>query len=656
LPTFLFTPISNKILQIFMTLNQQYDKKEERDVDKFLQKDKLMSYNPLFSLADTGVKPCFVLSSRQDFFSNKKNKIPSSLLLGRWEIAGGQHVHLYSLPHRELKAFIYDQQGLLVAEVKESHIRGGLQGQMPSATLHRMLSEIKRTRLAAAQVHSPHKGLQLFFFPKLRAGMEGEEEEEPPPGQVLAEFLFNGAKKKEEEYQTRKEAGQDTEALKALQEAINDYEELSTISCTRTLQKTVSQRLESLKQDQQKYRFEEEVPLYLADTQEESHLLVFLRKSSFDISTFKVLSSTPPKASLQGYFVKAFACEALEQKEEAAYYYYQLGELHIKIHNQELAQLQKLAQYQDQESAKQQKLAEDRVVQHQKAAQSCFNKAFHLNPHFMLKSNLKLPDFPKSDAELLLNVKQLSDIELLKAQKILLRLEFEKALEKIRNSQPKTPFCFISYAWGLDPRQAVWLQRRQENAKPAQEWLIDYLVPDLDQVGVKALFDLRECIPGTNVMDYMQHIASTDTEYVLLICTPSMREKYESGEKHGLFSGIKTELTMLNTRFKKAPGSVLCLLYQGEWLQANPLPMTEDTIYIDMRRSDKYYEAFLKLACIIKQIPGQINVKIDEFKAATDLVLKKTEVTDQQLAEIEAWKKQQESRPGKFWEPILKKK
>ncbi|KIC73715.1 hypothetical protein DB42_BS00300 [Neochlamydia sp. EPS4] len=641
-----------------MTLNQQYDKKEERDVDKFLQKDKLMSYNPLFSLADTGGKPCFVLSSRQEFSSNKKNKIPSSLLLGRWEIAGGQHVHLYSLPHRELKAFIYNQQGLLVTEVKESHIRGGIQGQMPSVTLHRMLREIKRTRLAAAQVLSPHKGLQLFFFPKLRAGMEGEEEEEQPPSQALAEFLFNGAKEKEEEYQTCKEAGQDIEAQKALQEAINDYGQLSTISCTRTLQKTISQCLESLKQDQQKYRFKEEEPLYLADTKEESRLLRFLRQSSFDISTFKVLSSITPIGSLQGYFVKAFACEALEQREEAAHYYYQLGELHIKIHNQELAQLQKLAK--DQELAEQQELAKDRVAHHQKAAQSCFNKAFCLNPHLLLKSNLKLPDFPKSDAELLPNVKLLSDIELLKAQQILLRLEFEKALEEIRNSQPETPLCFISYAWGLGPKEDVedWLKDRRENAKPAQEWLIDYLVPDLDQVGVKALFDLRECIPGTNLMDYMQHIASTDTKYVLLICTPSMREKYESGEKHGLFGGIKTELTMLNTRFKKAAykGSVLCLLYQGEWLQANPLPMTEDTIYIDMRRPDKYYEAFLKLACILKQIPGQINVKVNKFEATTDLLLKTTEVTDQQLAEIEAWKKQQESRPGKLWEPILKKK
>ena len=580
--------------------------------------------------------PSFSISSFKpiEFLAEREAKAPPLQLMGVWDIASDQRVHLYSLANRKLHAFVCNKQDIFLAEVKEDHIRGGIQGQMPQEVLQRMLHEIAYTRLAAVQLQHPQKGLQLFFFPHLLGAMkrkkdekiekekeletptkrkrEGDEktnekEESATVNEKWAKSFYEAAEEKQRAYQELLQTERSDEMMKALSKTMKKYERVANIRSS--YQQEAKKRLAKLKPQWQRLRLEKEIPLYLADSKaQKSRLLKFLHSSELSSADFSNSISFATKEALADYFTRAFAYEALEEREQAALCYHQLAQAHLEKNNQA-------------------------------AADQCFKKAFQLNPQLLLRNNLIFPPH--------------SDFLDAKSKQALIRMQFETLIEKIKGSSENVPSCFISYAWGLNPESTDWLTSAQGNVKLTQDWLTENLVADLGQLGLPVLFDLRECLAGTNVMNYMQKIATCD--YVVLLCTPSMQKNYRKQQKGESICGIKTEMTLLNTRFRKEhlKDTVLSLLYQGEWEEASPLPMTDDTIYIDFRKPGKYYEACLALCCTLKNIPHRPFIK--SFKQSVKAIINQREIEDGEKEMIQVWQQKRQESQATFWEPLLKK-
>ena len=88
---------------------------------------------------------------------------------------------------------------------------------------------------------------------------------------------------------------------------------------------------------------------------------------------------------------------------------------------------------------------------------------------------------------------------------------------------------------------------------------------------------------------------------MVLVGTPSLREKYDSRTADPV---VAAELKLINTRLRKRSKSegVLPLLLEGEQATSFP-PLAEDSVFIDFRVENNYFERMLDLLLTLYRIP-----------------------------------------------------
>ena len=229
---------------------------------------------------------------------------------------------------------------------------------------------------------------------------------------------------------------------------------------------------------------------------------------------------------------------------------------------------------------------------------------------------------------------------------ILVRIAFEKILEAIKldSSQAEPPFCFISYAWGLNPETEEWIKSPPAWIKAIQEWLKTKLLPDLDRAGVRALFDLREIGPENDIGEYRESCASSS--YVLLVCTEAMKRRYEQEKGE--------EIILLNKRYDdiQLQKTIFPLLYQGDWEKANPLPMLAEIVdYCDFRKIEDYYVSCLKLCGALRGVSMQDY--LERFEQARRKIWQKEEITAEDERFLQRWSEEQKTLETSQWTPLL---
>ncbi|MCH8960596.1 MAG: toll/interleukin-1 receptor domain-containing protein [Bacteroidetes bacterium] len=89
-----------------------------------------------------------------------------------------------------------------------------------------------------------------------------------------------------------------------------------------------------------------------------------------------------------------------------------------------------------------------------------------------------------------------------------------KALLRDRAEAEKRPTCFISYAWGVPEHE---------------RWVIQ-LARDMRNASIDILLDRWHNPPGGDIDRYTDKIESS--EFVVVVGTPLLKEKYESNDHH----------------------------------------------------------------------------------------------------------------------------
>lgn len=169
------------------------------------------------------------------------------------------------------------------------------------------------------------------------------------------------------------------------------------------------------------------------------------------------------------------------------------------------------------------------------------------------------------------------------------RTQFEKALTWLkgylrdRNAE-RPPTCFISYAWG-DAAHERWTERQ--------------LATDLRNAGIEVLFDRWHNTPGTSITRYIEQISKAD--FVVLVGTKRLKKKYDSKKADAV---VEAELRLINTRLRKQSERerVLPLLLDGDAKTSFP-PLAEDSVYVDFRNADSYFESVFDVLLKLYEIP-----------------------------------------------------
>lgn len=169
------------------------------------------------------------------------------------------------------------------------------------------------------------------------------------------------------------------------------------------------------------------------------------------------------------------------------------------------------------------------------------------------------------------------------------RTHFEKAVTWLKGylrdrGEAKAPVCFISYAWG-DPAHERWIERQ--------------LATDLRNAGIDVLLDRWHSTPGASITRYVEQIATAD--FVVVAGTKRLRKKYDAKKTDAV---VEAELRMINTRVRKKSESerVVPLLIEGEAAASFP-PLLEDSVFVDFRDPDLYFERLFDLLLKLYAIP-----------------------------------------------------
>lgn len=136
-----------------------------------------------------------------------------------------------------------------------------------------------------------------------------------------------------------------------------------------------------------------------------------------------------------------------------------------------------------------------------------------------------------------------------------------------------TPIVFISYSWDSDSHK-LWVKE---------------LATKLRCDGIDARLDQWETVPGDQLPAFMEN-AKTDSDFVLIICTPKYKIK---SEKRIGGVGYEGDIITADVLYHKNHRKFIPILREGDWDEAAP-SWLKGKKYIDMRSEkismDKYNE------------------------------------------------------------------
>jgi small GTP-binding protein len=175
------------------------------------------------------------------------------------------------------------------------------------------------------------------------------------------------------------------------------------------------------------------------------------------------------------------------------------------------------------------------------------------------------------------------------------RTAFETALVRVkgavrdRGETARTPTCFISYAWG----------------KPTHDrWVMD-LATDLQNAGIEVIVDYKDNARiGASVPRFISRIEKESCDYVIVVGTPSYREKYvnKSRTKGSMVSAEVDLISVRLTGTERDKETVLPLLLDGDEVVSLP-PLLQGRVYADFRRKDAYFAALFDLILTLYNLP-----------------------------------------------------
>ncbi|HEX6183963.1 MAG TPA: TIR domain-containing protein [Pyrinomonadaceae bacterium] len=173
------------------------------------------------------------------------------------------------------------------------------------------------------------------------------------------------------------------------------------------------------------------------------------------------------------------------------------------------------------------------------------------------------------------------------------RKDYETALVRIkaivRDEKNAGPSCFISYARGEAPHER-WVQ----------PWVRD-LAHDLQNAGVEVFLDQKDTPIGTNIVDYINLIASNDMNFIIPVGTPAYLRKFER-ENSTLANYVRAEIDLISQRLLRRDGTVLPLLLEGDEQTSFP-PLMRSDVYADFRQAASYFVELYNLILRLYGIP-----------------------------------------------------
>jgi len=161
-------------------------------------------------------------------------------------------------------------------------------------------------------------------------------------------------------------------------------------------------------------------------------------------------------------------------------------------------------------------------------------------------------------------------------------------------SKEKTPTCFISYAW----------------EKPDHQRWVMQLSKDLRNSGIDVLLDRWNVKPGDNLARYIEQITTTD--YVIVIGTPELLQKYNSTASDPV---VTAELEMLNLRLSqpnKYGHTILPILVEGNSDSAFS-PQLRKLVYVDFKQSAFYFRKLFDMIWRLYDLPFD-NALLEELQ------------------------------------------
>jgi WD40 repeat protein len=170
------------------------------------------------------------------------------------------------------------------------------------------------------------------------------------------------------------------------------------------------------------------------------------------------------------------------------------------------------------------------------------------------------------------------------------RTNFEAALVRIkaivRDTNRKTPSCFLSYAWG----------------NPDEERWVAELANDLRHAGIDVVLDQNDNQNiGASIARFIARIPAVD--FVAVVGTPGYYAKYENTIA-STGSVVAAEVDLINQRLlstEEKKATVLPLLLKGDEESSLP-PLLRGRVYADFRKQANYFRAAFDLALTMYRI------------------------------------------------------
>ena len=220
-------------------------------------------------------------------------------------------------------------------------------------------------------------------------------------------------------------------------------------------------------------------------------------------------------------------------------------------------------------------------------------------------------------------------IEELACKKGLMHRAFEAKLDEIKHlSQRKKEEnreCFISYAWEKD----------------VQEWIKGSLAVDLKQAGMNVKLDAwGEIRPGEDPNTYMTKIGKVP--FVIMVITPTYKDKWERWKKSEAGSGVATGIRMLMEHYHemvtKQKGAVFVIVRKGNSENAIP-PLFKFSKSLDYNKDDDYFKNTLEIAATFHKLEDKVYfAALENFEEERKAILGK-DLTSDDYTEAKTWLK-----------------
>jgi hypothetical protein len=162
--------------------------------------------------------------------------------------------------------------------------------------------------------------------------------------------------------------------------------------------------------------------------------------------------------------------------------------------------------------------------------------------------------------------------------------------DNIQNYINKPPICFVNYSWDSDEHK-TWVRE---------------LAEQLQNNGVRTLLDQWDAYPGIDLLNYMES-GIMDSNYVLLICTPTYASKANSRD-----GGVGLDYRVITSQHFIASvpdGKFVPVLREGSEVEAMPTYML-GKMYLDFRIDTEFEEACESLLQHIFDLPRWTRPKL----------------------------------------------